>query len=310
MMTRKEEKVDLALQEINNMNKIIIEVGSTNVKIDKYDGRCVKRLEEITIFFKKHYCEDKKIRQSDIDKLVNRVNDLKKEYDDIYVCGTSIFRTLNDKEKSEFLNEFKKETGIDFHIISQEQECELTVLGATRFVNKPVSVFIGGGGSTEIASFDKEIKKIVNSPIGVMDVMDVFPDLDDDIAKSSLEDVKKYIKDRINIPDEKADLLILAGGGHEMFARDSGIQYEANTLYNDDVAPIMMDIDTRVKETIRYFQEISLDEIKNRVTNPNWWSATRAMCAFVLVVAEAIEAKYIIPTNVGMVYGIIDSNNQ
>ena len=68
----------------------------------------------------------------------------------------------------------------------------------------------------------------------------------------------------------------------------------------------MMDIETRTKETIRYYQEISLEEIKKKVEDPNWWDATRAMCAFVLVVAEAIGAKYIVPTNIGMVYGIIE----
>lgn len=35
------------------MNKIIIEVGSTNTKIDLYDGNKIKRIEEITIEFKK-----------------------------------------------------------------------------------------------------------------------------------------------------------------------------------------------------------------------------------------------------------------
>ena len=40
-------------------------------------------------------------------------------------------------------------------------------------------------------------------------------------------------------------------------------------------------------------------------SDPNWWYATRAMCAFVLVVAEELGAKYIIPTDVSMVYGIM-----
>ena len=30
------------------------------------------------------------------------------------------------------------------------------------------------------------------------------------------------------------------------------------------------------------------------------------MCAFVLVVAEEIGAKYIVPTDIAMVYGILD----
>ena len=60
---------------------------------------------------------------------------------------------------------------------------------------------------------------------------------------------------------EKADILILAGGGHEKFARYSGIKYEENTLYKDSASPIMMDIETRKKETERYYKSISLDEI-------------------------------------------------
>ena len=68
----------------------------------------------------------------------------------------------------------------------------------------------------------------------------------------------------------------------------------------------MMDIESRRKETKRFYESISLNEIKKRVQNPDWWFATRAMCAFVLVIAEEINAKYIIPTNISMVYGIIE----
>lgn len=206
------------------------------------------------------------------------------------------------------MNRFKLETGYDFNIISQEQENELTVFGSVKNVKDKVCVFIGGGGSTEIAISDGKIKESVNTQIGVVDVMQEFPDLAEDIAKTSLAEVKKYIKERLNLPKEKADILILAGGGHEKFARFSGIKYEENTLYNDANSPIMMDIKTREKETLRYYEKISLNEIKSKVEDPNWWYATRAMCAFVLVVAEEIGAKYIVPTDISMVYGIIKDN--
>ena len=132
-----------------------------------------------------------------------------------------------------------------------------------------------------------------------------FQDLAEDYAATNVEDVKKFIKSRLNLPKEKADILILSGGGHEKFARLSGIKYEENTLYKDDASPIMMDIETRKSETERYYRAISLDEIRNRVNDPDWWYATRAMCAFVLVVAEEIGAKYIVPTDIAMVYGIV-----
>lgn len=288
------------------MDKIIVEVGSTCTKVDKFNGKNVERLEGKTIQFKKHYNEDKKLRESDVNELIESIKELKNISKDIYVCGTSIFRTLNDLEKNTFLEKFKNETGYNFNIISQERENELTVFGTTRFVQDKVCVFIGGGGSTEIAIYDNGIKESINSKIGVIDVMQKFPDLAENFATTNLETVKEFIKKRLNLPKEKADILILAGGGHEKFARYSGIKYEKNTLYKDEASPIMMDIETRKSETERYYKSISLDEIRARVNDPDWWYATRAMCAFVLVVAEEIGAKYIVPTDIAMVYGILD----
>ena len=51
------------------MNKIIVEVGSTCTKIDQFDGENIKKLEGKTIQFKKHYNEDKELRESDIKEL-------------------------------------------------------------------------------------------------------------------------------------------------------------------------------------------------------------------------------------------------
>ena len=288
------------------MNKVIIEVGSTCTKIDQYDGNTIKRIDEKTIQFKRHYIEDGKLREEDVKELINSVNEVKEKVQDIYICGTSIFRGLQEDEKNEFLKKFENETGYPFQIISQQGENELTVFGTTRFVKEKVCVFIGGGGSTEIAIYDNEIKENVNTKIGVIDIMQEFPDLGEDYAITDLEVVKNYIKERINLPKEKADILILAGGGHEKFARNSGIKYEKNTLYSDEAAPIMMDIETRKSETQRYYKAISLDEIRSKVKDPDWWYATRAMWAFVLVVAEAVGAKYIVPTNIAMVYGLIE----
>ena len=288
------------------MKKIIIEVGSTSTKIDLYDGNKVKHLDTICIFFKKSYNKEIGLNENDIQLLIKSVNDVKKISRDIYVCGTSIFRILTNEQKEKFLMQFKRETSLDFNIISSERENELTVIGATKNVNSSVAVFVGGGGSTEIAVYDKGIKEMVNTPIGVMDIMKKYPDLAQDLAKTDLSVIEKEIKDNLNLPKQKVDILILAGGAHKYFALNSGISYEENTLYSDELQPIMMDIESRKKETKRYYGEISLDKIRNKVDDPKWWYATRAMSAFALVVAKEIEAKYIIPTDISMVYGIIE----
>ena len=98
-----------------------------------------------------------------------------------------------------------------YNIISQEKENELTVLGTTRFVKGKVCVFIGGGGSTEISIFDKKIIESTNTKVGVIDVMEQFPDLANEFATTSLETVKTYIRERLILPKEKADTFLFTG---------------------------------------------------------------------------------------------------
>ena len=292
------------------MEKIIIEVGSTCTKIDLYDGKDIKHIETKTIEFKKNFKKENKLDLNDVDTLIDTVKKYKEKYEKVYVCVTSVFRNLSDRQKEEFLKQFLEETEIDFDIISPEEENKLTVYGAVRKVNQKVAVFIGGGGSTEIAIYDNGIKEMVKSPIGVIDIMNKYPDLGEDLAKVNLEEVRNEIKKRLKLPKEKADILILAGGAHKFFALESGISYSKNTLFEDELQPIMMDIDTRKKDSKRYYEEISLDEIRSRVDDPNWWYATRAMCAFVLNVAEEIGAKYVIPTDISMVYGLVQKEEK
>ena len=287
------------------MEKLIIEVGSTCTKVDLFDGQEINRIKTETIEFKRNYKKENKLDKDDIEKIIGLVKELKDQYQNIYVCGTSIFRSLSDEQRDEFLNLFLNNTDIQFDIISPEKENELTVEGAARNVNKKVAVFVGGGGSTEISIYDNGIKEMINTPIGVIDIMNKYPDLGDNYATTNIDEVKKVVREKLNLPKQKADTLILAGGGHLRFALNSGISYEKNNLYEDKMQPVMMDIETRKKDTDRYYKEISLDDIRKKVDDPNWWYATRAMCAFVLVVAEEVGAKNIVPTDISMVHGLL-----
>jgi len=266
-----------------SMERIIIEVGSTVTKIDKYDGQNIRHLGTRVIEFKRNYKKDNKLNCEDINTLIDLVKQYQKDYSDIYVCGTSIFRILSEQEKEEFLDKFQKETNIDFEIISQKRENELTVFGATKNVNDTVAVFVGGGGSTEIAIYENGIREMVNTEFGVMDVMEIIPDLADDLATTDIEVVKKTIKEKLNIPKQKVDTLILAGGAHLLFVLEARLASEENTLYKDELHPLMQTMETRVNETRRYYEEISLDYIRSQSNDPYWWYATRAMMVYGLV---------------------------
>lgn len=288
------------------MRKIIIEVGSTCTKVDCYDGEAVSHLATVTILFKKHYKEEGHLLPADVSILIQKVQQYAQEATSVYVCGTSIFRSLSQEEKDHFLQQFQQETGYPFHILSDLQENEYTVFGATRHVTGKVAVVVAGGGSTEIAVYDKTIQEMVNTPMGVIDILQEYPDLGEDIATTPLDTVVSYVKDKLQVPTEKVDTIILAGGAHLYFAKESGITYEENTLYVDELQPIMMDLQRRKADTKRYFEEISMDAIRKRVEDPDWWYATRGMCALVLAIAEKMEARYIVPTDISMVYGLLE----
>ena len=118
------------------MDKVIIEVGSTCTKVDLFDGEEINRIKTETIEFKKHYKQENKLDSSDVGRLINLITELKKQYKDIYVCGTSIFRSLPAEQKEAFLDLFQNKTGIKFDIVSQEKENELTVEGAAKKLNR------------------------------------------------------------------------------------------------------------------------------------------------------------------------------
>ena len=288
------------------MKEIMVEVGSNNTKIHKIIDKQIEKYEQIYIPFKQNYIKDGKLKQKDINDLVKTINHLEDKVDGIFVCGTSIFRDLSENEQEYFLRTFSKLTGHNFKIVSQKEEMELTVYGSVVGLGEKACIFIGGGGSTEIAIYDKGIVEVKQTSLGVVDILREFPDLSEDIATTSIDEVKEVIKSKLNLPKAKADILILAGGAHEKLARYSGMKYKKNILYNNQYAPIMVDYNVSVEETKRFFYEISLDEIRGKSDSPEWWDATRVMCAFVAVVGESIEAKYLIPTNISMAKGIIE----
>ena len=97
-------------------------------------------------------------------------------------------------------------------------------------------VFDGSGSEPIFSNVyvkDGKIQEMSNNNFGVMDVMHEFPDLSEDLATSKLEDVMNYIRQRIQVPNIQTDIMILAGGGHGLFARESGVRYEKNSLYED-----------------------------------------------------------------------------
>ena len=154
---------------------------------------------------------------------------------------------------------------------------------------KPILICIAGGSASGKTTVVEEIKRAMGN---------------DDVIFLKHDD---YYRCQDHLTPEQRKL---TNYDHpDALENDLLVEHLKLLLNNQDIDKPVYDFvsQTRKKETERYYKSISLDEIRQRVKDPDWWYATRAMCAFTLVVAEAIDAKYIVPTNIAMAYGIIDN---
>ena len=293
------------------MNKfVVIEVGSTNTKTYLYDNKLYD-LGIITIEFKNNYKLNKRLMESDLEKLYDHVETLKKYECPILVFGTSVFRSLDDLERGTFLKEFKDNTGCDFTIVTQDMENELTVYGVLANIDYDgrLAVMIGGGASTEVSIIEhKQIIERADNNYGAMDVCDRFPDINNDTATSSYKEMVEDTLDMTKVPNNKSDILVLAGGDYLKFYETLKYPLEQNKFYKDMKQPWCIDFTTMVNCDNDFFYHKSLLEIQNEnFESRDWWSGgTRGMRICVTTIAKVVGAKYIIPTRINMIYGIIE----
>lgn len=284
----------------------IIEIGSTNTKAYLYENGEIKDLGFKTIEFKSNYNKEKKIADSDKEALYEYIKEINEEK--TYVFGTSIFRNLDDKEKDNWLKEFKEKTNLDFNIATADMENELTVYGAISQIdyNKKIAVMIGGGASTELAIVeDKKIIEKVNSSFGTINVTENYPDLKTDLVTSKYEEMVESTKQLVNIPKNKADIMILAGGDFIYAYEQLSYPLEKNKFYDDKKQPYCLDVETMKKFDKKFFYEMSLEEICKRTKKDGWWRGARGMRLCVTALVDILDVKYIIPTRISMVYGIV-----
>lgn len=284
----------------------IVEVGSTVTKAYIFDNDNIKDFGSKCIPFKTNYKLNNKIMDDDINNLNTFISELRRKVDDIYVFGTSIFRNISNKELDDFKEKLKD---VNFRVVSAKEENLYTVKGvlANNDYTGDIVVAIGGGGSTEIALVQsKEIVKMINLDFGAIDITEKFPELKDNKVKTSFDKMFNYTYDLVKDLDFNANVMVLAGGDYLYFYETCCYEMQNNTLYSDENQKYMLDIETANKYD-RWILNESLDAIKEKCPdNTAWWDGARGMRFCMNAIARKTNAKYIIPTRINMLYGLID----
>ena len=291
------------------MNKfVIVEVGSTTTKSYLYENGTINELNLIIISFKEDYKKDNKINDKNKHLLFDFINNIKEEH--IFIYGTSIFRNITDIELEEWNKEFKDNTRFDFNVVTSDMENEYTVYGVISNIDYEgkIAIMIGGGGSTELSIVENgKIIEKANSTFGAIDIIESYPDLKEDKVTTDYDLMINETKKLVNIPNNKADLLVLAGGNYTYFYEELGFPIEKNKFYEAELQPYCIDRESMDLFDRKFFYEMSLDEIGKRTNRDSWWRGTRGMRICVETLVQILDIKYTIPTKISMVYGIAET---
>lgn len=290
------------------MNKMfaIIEIGSNNTKTHIYNNEELIYEKTDTIEFKKNYKDENKINENDLNKLYEVIKNALNYTKNINIYGCSIFRNISKEELNKINKKLSDKFGLKIQVVSQEDEANFTALGCYNNIEYDgnICIFIGGGGSIELIFLNN--KKVLDKKyynFGVVDITSKFESLKNDVPSCSFKDVYDYVDKLINGINNKADVLILAGGDHLYWYNNAGYELMKNTLYENENQKYM--ITTEMSDNYdRDALVTSLDRIRQNSDNPKWFDGSRAMKVITNLISHKIDAKYIIPTKINMEDGL------
>ncbi len=290
-----------------------IDLGSSTIKVYEYTTE-LNLLEEHSIYFKNGFTSEEGISKENETELINYFQELKNkykmEYHNTHIFVTGIFRELSSAKKQYMIKLFNDKLDLHFNIISHG--IENYYLGKAMehdYNNKKVMIINMGGKTTELVTFDKgSIIARENLKIGVADLLNGFPQVNEEISACSVEEMNEFVKEKLkDISFDKDYDCAIFTGGEERFEKLTNFNVVLNTLFQDGIHKYMLSLEDYIEGTGRVFDTITLSELYELMPgNPKWMDGARAGAIIPLAIFELANIKTIIPSDLNLINGVIN----
>ena len=292
-----------------------IDLGSSTIKVYSYNSE-LKLLEEHSIYFKNDFDSEKGISENNLKELCDYFEEIKSKYDlkyyntNIYVTG--IFRNLVPGRKQELVKLFNDKFDLHFNIISHG--IENYYLGKAMqndYNGNKVLIINMGGKTTELVTFvGDSITDTKNINVGVADLLNNFDKVNEKYSGNTLEEMEEFIVDKLSDIDLDSDYdCAIFTGGEERFELLTKFNLVENTLFNDGIHKYMLTLDDYISGTENVLYNISLDELHALMpSNPKWMDGARSGAIIPLVLFKKSNVKWIIPSDLNLINGVINDN--
>jgi exopolyphosphatase/pppGpp-phosphohydrolase len=292
---------------------IYIDLGSSTIKTYKY-AENLNLLEEHSVYFKNGFTAEEGISAENIKELYTYFKILKEkynlEYETTFIYATGIFRNLNDKQKIKLIKDFNNLFDLHINIISHG--IENYYLGKAMendYNNQKVMIINMGGKTTEIITFqNNEITNRLNLKIGVAELLNKFPLINESISKVSIKEINDFVKEELaDITFDTDYACAIFTGEEERFEKLTNYNLVKNTLFDDKIHECMVSYDDYVKGTDVVFFKIKLEELYALMpNNPKWMDGARAGAILPLAIFDKADIKVIVPSDLNLINGVIN----
>ena len=273
---------------------------------------------EYSIYFKDDFSKEKGISEKNKKELFEYFKELKKKYGfnfyNTLIFVTGIFRELIYERKQELVKEFNEQLDLHFNIISHG--IENYYLGKAtehNYNNKKVMIINMGGKTTELITFiGGKIIDRKNLIVGVADLMNAFPEVNESLSKCTIEAMNQFVKEKlVDISfDQDYDCAIFTGG-EERFEILTDFELEENNLFDDGIHKYKVSYENYVKGTEKVFfdSKYTLENLyKLMPGNPKWMDGARPGAIIPLAIFDLANIKTIIPSDVNLIHGVINDS--
>ena len=284
------------------------DIGSSTIKLYEYKKE-LSLIEEKSIMFKRGFSEDG-IQEENIEKMMAFIKEVKEKYNldknNTEIYATGIWRKIPNEQLANIETRFN-ELDLKFNVISHDKEnyyFEKAMQGA---YNNRVMMVNMGGKTTELVIFDNDtVENRVNLTVGVSDVFDKYPNINELDSGISKEEVINYLENLISEDINFNCDIAIHTGGELRFQKLVKYNLQPNKFFDDGIHKVYVTYEDFDKKNEELLNKTTLDELRSLMpTNPDWMNGAKAGVMLGEAIFRKANIKNIIPSDLNLINGVI-----
>ena len=272
------------------------DIGSSTIKLYEYKKE-LSLIEEKSIMFKRGFSEDG-IQEENIEKMMDKNNT------EIYATG--IWRKIPNEQLANIETRFN-ELDLKFNVISHDKENYYFEKAMQGVYNNRVMMVNMGGKTTELVIFDNDtVENRVNLTVGVSDVFDKYPNINELDSGISKEEVINYLENLISEDINFNCDIAIHTGGELRFQKLVKYNLQPNKFFDDGIHKVYVTYEDFDKKNEELLNKTTLDELRSLMpTNPDWMNGAKAGVMLGEAIFRKANIKNIIPSDLNLINGVI-----